>query len=241
MKLNDLTPGRPVEISVYKNNTEKSEDNIFISSLFDITNSGDVVIHMPSRQGKYVALPLNIQYAVVIYTNVGIYQFVGTITRQGKLEKFPVYVIRPDTQLKKIQRREFYRFPCSIPTNVVSVPGEFVELPNMDLIDEKVNSLSNEIKRNIGTIVNISGGGAKIHATHNLCLDEFMSLSFVLETPKTTFRFNLLARSVNSEYNKNLGIYENRVEFIFKDSEDREVIIKYIFDEDRRLRKKNQG
>jgi hypothetical protein len=46
---------------------------------------------------------------------------------------------------------------------------------------------------------------------------------------------------VSSEYIKDLAIYEHRIEFLFKEPEDRETIIKYIFDEDRRLRKKDQG
>lgn len=242
MELKDLTPGRPVEISVHKKNKneKKGDNNIFISSLFDITVKGDVVIHMPSRQGKVVMLPSTVEYDIFIYTNVGIYQFIGKIVKQGKLETFPVYVIHPITELKKIQRREFYRFECLIPTEVVGISTELTDLPNMELIEQKIQETS-QLEYVRATIVNLSGGGAKINSDKEIVAKEHMYVSFVLSTEKSTVHIHVLARIVVSKYNEELDIYENRVEFIFKDSEDRESIIKYIFDEDRRLRKKDQG
>lgn len=245
MDIRDLTPGRPVEISIIKNNTKnekKDENNIFISSLFDITSRGDVVIHMPSKQGKYVLLPLNIRYFVVIYTNVGIYQFEGTLTKQGKLENFPVLVIRPETSLQKVQRREFYRFNCHIPVKVYSIEDDVALLPNMELIEMKVLSkMTLEEECVEGAIVDISGGGARFRSKMDLLTDEYIYMSFVLETPDNKRNFKCLARKVVSEHLEDLNIFEHRVEFVFKDSEDRETIIKYIFDEDRRIRKKDLG
>ena len=246
MELKNFKPGTPIEISFTgekQQNQKKLENNIFISSFFDITDKNECIIHIPMRVGKYVSLPLNIEYDIMVNSNKGIYVFNGKIIKQGKIENFPVYVIRLTSEIEKIQRRDYFRFNCIIPLNVIPVVEEIALLPNMELVNEKV--MVGPVRAQVGTsgtIVDISGGGARFTTKSEILADKYLYLTFTLNSiPDGKQVMNTVARIVKSEYKEDLNIFEHRVEFLFKDSEDRETIIKYIFNEDRRIRKNDQG
>ena len=170
------------------------------------------------------------------------FQLTGEITKRGRLENFPVYVFIPSTKLTKVQRRDYFRFQCLIPIKVLPIPQEVAILPNMTLVEDDLQRYGNTYGLPVsGNITDISGGGAKFTAKADVLTDRFMYCSFRLRSKQINETINVIARRVKSEYKEKLGIYEHRIEFLFKEPEDRETIIKYIFDEERRIRKKDQG
>jgi c-di-GMP-binding flagellar brake protein YcgR len=42
-------------------------------------------------------------------------------------------------------------------------------------------------------------------------------------------------------HEKSGGLFSNRIEFLFKDLRDREKIVRFVFEEERRIRKKEVG
>jgi c-di-GMP-binding flagellar brake protein YcgR len=67
-------------------------------------------------------------------------------------------------------------------------------------------------------------------------------MKFALTLAKGMVLFELLGKVVFSiENEKRSKTYEHRVEFINMTEEDREQIVRYIFDEERKRRRKEKG
>jgi c-di-GMP-binding flagellar brake protein YcgR len=112
----------------------------------------------------------------------------------------------------------------------------------MALVEDDLEKYGNTYGAPVsGNILDLSGGGAKISAKTDINTDRYMYVSFKLKTRTIDQTINVIARRIKTEIKSDSGMYEHRIEFLFKEPEDRETIIKYIFDEDRRLRKKDQG
>lgn len=247
MEIFDLKPGTPIEFTIASTNSDienniDEDRSVYISSVFGVTKNKDIVFHIPTRKGHTVTIPMNVPFNAVFNTKAGMFQLTGEITKRGRLENFPVYVFVPSTELKKVQRRDYYRFECLISVNILPVPEDVAFLPNMELVERDLEKYGNTYGEPVeGNIVDISGGGAKVHSKKEILTDRYMYASFKLKSSTVNERINVIAKMIGSEHKKELGIFEHRIEFLFKEAEDRETIIKYIFDEERRLRKKDQG
>lgn len=247
MEIFELKPGTPIEFTIASTNSDienniEEDRSIYISSVFGITKQEEVIFHIPTRKGHIVTIPMNVPFNAVFNTKQGMFQLTGEIKKRGKLENFPVYVFEPSTKLSKVQRRDYYRFQCFIPIMVLPIPEDVALLPNMELVENDLERYGNTYGAPVsGNILDISGGGAKFNANQDVKTDRYMYVSFKLVCRTVNTTINAIARRIHSEYKENLNIYEHRIEFLFKEPEDRETIIKYIFDEERRLRKKEQG
>ena len=247
MEILDLRPGTPIEFT-FASKASEAEYNIdpdrgvYISSVFGVTKNEEVIFHIPTRKGSIVTIPMEEELIGVFNTKSGMFQLTGKITKRGRLENFPVYVFEPDSKLTKVQRRDYYRFDCVIPVKILPIPEDVALLPNMQLIEDDLEKYGNTYGDPVaGNIVDISGGGARITASKDVVTERYMYVSFRLATTTVNQTINVIAKRVKSEYKDDLKIYEHRIEFLFKETEDRETIIKYIFDEERRIRKKDQG
>ena len=247
MEIIDILPGTPVEFSIASTNSDIENDieedrSIYISSVFGVTKNEEIIFHIPTRKGRTVTIPMNVPFNAIFNTKKGMFQLTGEITKRGRLENFPVYVFETEDELTKVQRRDYYRFKCTIPVKILPIPKDVAVLPNMELVESDLSKYGENYGPSVdGTIVDISGGGAKISAKTDINTERFMYVSFKLKNESINQRINVIAKRINTEYRRETGKYEHRIEFLFKEPEDRETIIKYIFDEDRRLRKKDQG
>ncbi|MBQ7470594.1 MAG: flagellar brake domain-containing protein [Pseudobutyrivibrio sp.] len=247
MEILELRPGTPMEFSVASINANgeanlDGEKNNYISSVFGVTKNEEILFHIPTRGGHTVTVPMNINFDVVFNTRAGMFQLSGEITKRGKLENFPIYVFEPSTKLQKVQRRDYYRFNCLLPIKVLPIPEDVALLPSMTLVEDDLEKYGNTYGDPVeGNVVDISGGGARFKARREVQTERYMYCSFVLSTPTLNKIINVICRKVKVEYDQENNVYIHRIEFLFKEPDDREIIIKYIFDEERRLRKKEQG
>ena len=91
-------------------------------------------------------------------------------------------------------------------------------------------------------IVDISGGGARFVSRQKFNEDSLILMSFNLPIMESDRPFLLAAKVIYSGGIENReNEYENRVKFEFIDTAAREEIIKYIFDEERKIRKNGKG
>ncbi|QFJ55498.1 flagellar brake protein [Pseudobutyrivibrio xylanivorans] len=251
MKIQDLRPGTPIEFTIAGSTSEREvnlnsegERSVYISSVFGVTKKGEIIFHIPTKKGHTVTIPMNVPFNAVFNTRAGMFQLKGEITKRGKLENFPVYVFEPSTGLSKVQRRDYYRFQCLIPIRVLPIPEDVAFLPNMPLVEDDLERYGNTYGIAFqGNILDISGGGVRFTADMDIGTDKdhYVYVSFKLVSHTVNETINAVARRIKSVYKPDLKLFEHRIEFLFKETEDRETIIKYIFDEERRIRKKDQG
>ena len=89
-----------------------------------------------------------------------------------------------------------------------------------------------------GTIVDISGGGLRfVSKKENLSGCKILVVVRLIGE-RMDKQFYLLGEIISSEtvLTEKETKYENRVQFILKDNKVREEIIRYVFDEERRMR-----
>ncbi len=249
MKVSELKPGTPIEFNIVSTNSDvemfvDEDRTAYISSVFDITKNDQILFHLPSRHGRMVTIPMEVPFSAIFNTGKEVFQADGMVVKRGHIENFPVYLFVPDSsELKKVQRREYYRFPCLLSMKMICIPRDVALLPSMPRVEAALNKYQKDFGQPVnGTILDISGGGARFTSKRDFVEGtDFTYMSFAIELSRGRKYISVVARRVHSEYKREAGLFEHRVEFLFKEPEDRETIIKYIFDEDRKLRKKVQG
>ena len=208
-----LTIGTRLE--VYE---ETKDDNkrVWVSQL-ELKGEDFLYISMPISKGYTVPLKPGSIVKIVFFKEKNTYSFKAEIIENiwGKIPKIKIALKSP---LKKIQRRKYYRLDAFIPT--------------------KFYPEKQENKKYTGVIENISGGGMLLAASLDLKIGDIIKFRLnlkdygVLDLKGKVVRKNKNEKSL--KYNYLYGIY-----FMDINEKNRDIIIKYIFEEQRKLR--NRG
>lgn len=245
MDIKDLIPGSKVDIHVIQSLNRQNETNhkqgTFLSVIYDVNQDDTVDINMPTEGGKIQILPKKIRYEFEFTMPQGIYKAEGTVVDHFKKGNIYLSKIQLNTALKKLQRREYFRMECLIPIMFVGLDELAASYQTVDEIKDYIE-YSNELKvRGIGTMLDISGGGARFVSSNSLEGIEFILIQFTIEKERHEKQMETVARMVHSEKMPDDNKYIHRVQFEYKDRRTKEDIISYIFEEERRIRKKEQG
>ena len=91
-----------------------------------------------------------------------------------------------------------------------------------------------------GMLLDISGGGAKFIGRDRLEVDSYILMIVRLTSSSMDKQYFIKGHVLASEEAENRwGKVETRVQFIFHDNRMQEEIIRYIFEEERKIRKKS--
>ena len=207
------------------------------SEVFDVQQDGKVLIAMPMDKTKLVLLPVDGEYDVCFFSKAGMVHANVRILDRQKLQNNYVLITEIISDLRKYQRREYYRFNCVIEAGVKVISKE-----ESDTIGKGLDHLVSDIGMEAGIIVDISGGGLRFVSKQEYQVGECIYLKFRLPIEDKKRAFRMAARVVSGkEMQRKNGEYETRVKFLTVDATTREEIIKYIFDEERKIRKNGKG
>ncbi len=141
------------------------------------------------------------------------------------------------TNLHRYQRREYYRFNCVIEMNYRVMSQEELEGVSSGVISPSSDLDENDMKE--AMIVDISGGGLRFVAEEQYPIDTVLFVEFSLEIEDEMMPFALAAKVIYaSEIENREGEYEIRLQYVYINNTIREEIIKFIFEEERKSRKK---
>lgn len=231
-------------------NTRLNErSSSYVSQLLDFIDNNKACISMPIKKGQIIPLPIGEKYYLYCYTNKGLFQCKVEITDRYKIKNIYVLVIEFLSELEKVQRRQYYRIDClmDILYHIVSEKENQllykIVLNNYKNGEEKQTDLDKlDEYRKVwyeGTVTDISGGGARFISTHLHQQGETINLLLDLGLEK---KLNITCTIISSISMQNrTGSYENRVKYSDISKDDRETIIKFIFAEERRQRKREKG
>ena len=108
--------------------------------------------------------------------------------------------------------------------------------------DNHVEFFGTDFVMKDGVIVDISGGGVRFVTKTKYEKETKIFFSFSLNINNKPVEFKTLGIVLESKELKNRpGEYENRVQFINMQADERETIIRYIFEEERKIRRKGNG
>lgn len=231
---------------------EIENEKVYKSQVLDFIDEDTASILMPIEGGRVIPLTIGDKYNLCFYTKKGLYQCKSVITDRSRINNVFVLTVQFTSELEKYQRRQYYRlkylleFKYSIITDMeISIMNK-LRNNNAKQEEEKQAFLDtlDSIKKEIlsGTILDISGGGARFVSGHNHEHGIMIQMLLDFDNGLGAKSFQIQAIIVSSDKMINRqGFYEHRVQFIDMTKEEREAIIKFIFEEERRQRKKEKG
>ncbi len=235
-----ITAGNKIELqSVDKIRGDANDDSqkIYVSSVHDILSEDSLEIVMPMEQTKLILLPVDSEYDMVFYGESGLYQCFARIVDRYKSNNVYILVVELTSNLRKYQRREFYRFSCAL-----EMCARNLEEQEIQAVEQKVPyTLQPGLPLKRSVIVDISGGGLRFMSSQRYEPESLIYCSYHLIVGGERKEYEIIGKvlAVKKLENKS-DAYEHRVQYYNLDVNTREEIIKFIFEEERRSRKKDR-
>jgi c-di-GMP-binding flagellar brake protein YcgR len=239
-----VNPGDKVKIFMKQPVKKKdgTEKVFFETEVLDITEEGNIAVAIPTRKTKTVLFPFDVVFVFTFFTKSGIYKCEIEIINRYKIQNLSFMVLSEKTRIKKIQRREYYRLACTLDMNYYLLTQEESTLNSAEEIFNSMRENGiDRLRERKATIVDISGGGLRFASKEQVGRENYILINVALCTGEMEKEFYIVAKVIASYKNSNdHDIYNQRVEFIFKDNKIRDVIIRYVYQEQRRSRKKKK-
>lgn len=229
-----IAPGDRIELQqVHGIQNEKEEERkVYFSRINEVLDDEKVEILMPIEQSKMVLLPKNVVFNMVIYTEHGLFHCDVKMTERYKHGNIFLQVVELLSAIKRHQRREYYRYSCSLP--IWSRQLEDNELENL-VIDS-------DNKGQEGTSIDIGGGGIRYITEAEYEKDKMIVCFIQIEVKGITHEIQAVGKVLSvKEIEQNKNKKEVRIQFEKIDNTAREKIIQFIFEDERKRRKSING
>ncbi len=230
-------PGDKVDVTINRTKDDGgTEKRQLRTVVFDISSDDELKLNMPMDGGKLVLLSVGTEYELCFYTENGLFQCVAVVRERYKSNNVFVVAMELTQGLRKYQRREYYRLNCVLDMKCTEIDEDDVQR-----FSNRVEFLETDFTMQDGIIVDISGGGIRFLSRNRYETDMSIFFSFGLVVGGRDTDFMAVGRILVSEPLENRpGEYVNRVQFVNMGADDRESIIRYIFEEERRIRRKER-
>lgn len=219
----------------------------YVSQLIDFVNSNVIHIATPIVSSTPIILNVGESYQLCFYTSKGLFQCNCVILKNQREGNIIIAVVRITTNLEKYQRRQYFRLECihDITYRVITREEEILEnkLKNNECTSEEEIK---ECKKRLLVIKEIwlpaamkdlSGGGTRFSSAAVHEQGDRLQIKFDLTLGSGIKKMLLGAEIVSVDRVMNrVGLYEYRVEFNDIMNRDREDIIRYIFEQERKRR-----
>lgn len=231
-KKSDLVENRPI----------REGKAVYKSQVYDILDNDQLKILMPFDGPKVVVLPLNGSYNMCFYTRTGLFQCVGNVIDRYKTSNQLVLVVVLKTGLQKVQRREFFRLQKILDIDYRMLTEQESQMESVEEILKFEQNQDSEMNYFQGIVVDLGGGGARFISTQQYEISTYLIIKLKITVNSEQIRLRVIGRIINSEKLQNKsGQYETRVEFVRIKNQDREKLIQYIFEEERKMRQKEKS
>lgn len=214
-------------------NNKQETSRKYLSRVFDVLGDDRLEIVMPMEKTKLILLPVEGEYEICFYSSQGLYQCYARIYDRYKSNNVYVLAFEVTSNLRKHQRREYYRFSCVMDMRCRDLkPDEAATMES----DRPVIVPGLPLRRSL--ICDISGGGMRFVTDVNYEENSYVYCTFPLTIDGVSKDFEVTGKILVSKSLPNRpGQYEHRMQYIHLPRDTREEIIKFIFDEERRLRR----
>ncbi|MBO4375832.1 MAG: flagellar brake protein [Lachnospiraceae bacterium] len=231
----------PIERVKYDNLGENNK-RVYETKVYDILSEDRVEVLMPMEQSKLILLPVDSEYDVSVYEGKLLYQFDARIIDRYKSNNVYIIVLELTSNVRKVQRREFYRFSCALDMSSRSLEQEEVAaVENRDKTTDAV-PVDDSIPLRRSIIVDISGGGVRFISNYKYEKDQLIYCKYNLTIDNMKKEYCLVGKVLAvKEVEHKPGTFEHRVQYMDINMEEREEIIRYIFQEERKNRRKESG
>lgn len=235
-----LAPGDKLELQMLEHLRQENgtqSKRVYNSQINDILSEDRLEISMPLEKSKLILLPVDTEYDMTIYTKQGLYQCFVRVVDRYKSDNMYLLVVELTSNLRRNQRREYYRFSCAL------------EMCSRNLEEEEIQAIESKVpytlvpglplKRSV--IADISGGGLRFLSNQKYEPESLLYCSYHLVLNNVRKLYEVVGKVLSAKEVENRpGVYEHRVQYINMEEEKREEIIKFIFQEERKNMKKDR-
>lgn len=224
-------------ISIVKS-AEISDTKIYKSQILDIVDPQHFQISTPLDGYKILLLPVGGRYEATIYAGRNIYVCQVRVTDRYKVRNQYVMDIETLNTPKKFQRRAYYRLEYTRDFEF-HLPAENEEEPTPQKEGEVLEESPALFDK--GILLDLSGGGCRFVSREKIAPGERLLLKIPLESEKLKI-IMVTGKTLSSRVLESHGrSYEQRVEFVDIENAQREEIIKFIFEQERKNRKRRKN
>lgn len=243
------------KVEMYRISAQADENELrrqYISQLLDYMEDDQVKLAMPMEGGRMVPLTVGDLYEVCFYTSNGLFQAQIEIVDRYKEGSVFLLVGEFRSDLEKCQRRQYYRLEKIIDINYRNYTREEEILERRLLVNDFANEearlsckkILDEVKSKwmAATITDISGGGVKFNSFTLHKKNTLLYLRIPIEQKGQTRMFELKGEVVFSDIlPKRTDFYQTRVKFIDLDRDEREEIVRFVFEQERKMLRQRAG
>lgn len=237
-----VRPGERVDLQVVNSDFDLSgelddssgEKKFYITKIYDITENDRFEVLMPLEKTKLQLLPVGSEYDVYFYAQKGIFTCKAKVAERYKNDNAIVAVLDVLTDVKKHQRREYYRY-----STVIGMNTRMLSEAEENHYIESRKLLSLEEPKDKAVIVDISGGGIRYVSAAHYELNRLVQCKFILKVKDENQMFDCVIRILGTKpVANNAANTEYRGQFLFLNNYERESIIRFIFEEERKVRQR---
>jgi len=222
-----LAPGYKIEMR-HVPQKEGEPAKVHISQIYDVFDDNKIEVLMPIEKTKLILLPLNAVYTLVSYTDTGVYQCDARVVERYKKDNIYLLGMEIITEVKRYQRREYYRYGCSMPV--------FTRPLTEEELKKRIWNVDEEGKE--GVMIDIGGGGIRFITEDEYKAEDMILCGFTLDVEGTVREYQIMGKvlstTVTGKYNDK---HEVRVQFEDVTNTTREEIIQFIFEDERRQKR----
>lgn len=224
MKLGELQTGTRLELELINNLGEKI-GNTYISQLLEPVRGTDMVISAPIFESRLIFVPLNNKLHIVFFhRRHGLMGFTATVNAREYRGNIAILQIEAQSDPEKIQRRKHYRLDSILSSEFKLLDAS----PDKSATDSLIKA----------TVKNISGSGACIITDEDIPRNTVIDLYIDLNEATKIRALCVVLRNHRVEVTKGFT-YELGLHFADISERDQDLIIKYIFEQQRILLKKD--
>lgn len=230
-----VLPGDKVEIRSISRKLSQEEDTeprIYQTYIYDVLSGDRIEVAMPLEKAKMIVLPIGSEHDLFFYTKNSMYQCRAKIVDRDKKGGNYLLVLDLVSNLRKEQRRQYYRFSCALEMQSRALETEEIQAVDKEKLMDSQMIPNLPLKRSI--IVDISGGGLRFVANHAYGIGCTLLCRYQLDGEDGR-ELEVIGKVLDvNELERRPGTYEHRVQYFNLDEKEREEIIKFIFAEERK-------
>lgn len=219
MRKEDLpSVGTKLKIEWMKNR-EKYEKQHLLSHVIDIVNDHELLIAIPTL--KNVITPISVGEIINIqYSKKGLasYIFKAEVVNRRNTNKLSCMKIRKSSEISRIQQRDYFRLKMVTNAEIKTIDPQSGEEITMLVLTK-----------------DISGGGLRVISKKELQVGNIVDIKIDTNKKSIVVKGKVLRCTIDekSDHDFDVGI-----SFTYVNQKDREEIISFIFEYQRKLRKK---
>ena len=243
-----FTIGDKIEITPVKSAfAYDKDDKKYVSQMLDFDGGRRAKIAAPVQDGHLVPIRVDDDINMCFFTKAGLYQCRGRVKARQADNKVPMLEVLFVSDPEKVQRRRFYRLECSFELRYRRLSRDEVrirqELERANVLGDKddVIRLEKELENvtknwETANAINLSAGGVRFHLNEQLEVGEPIEIILPLSMKAGMIKMVTMAHVIESWKSNDArsSAEVTRCEFDHLQNRERERIVKYVFEEQRR-------